>query len=114
MSESQPTHQEIIAAYDALNELCDRVPATRAAKKSILRVLPPKPRPTMAEIEWDQDEHYLAEAECLYSGHRGQVIMLTPTGDHEIKCFRKSNGYTFTTHSYFLEPTGKRYTLTEV
>ena len=51
MSESQPTHQEIITAYDALDTLCDRVPATRAAKESILRVLPPKPRPTMAEIE---------------------------------------------------------------
>ena len=114
MSKSQPTHQEIIAAYDALNELCDRAPATRAAKESILRVLPPKPQPTMAETQWDEDKHYLAEAECLYSGHRGRVIMLTPTGEGGIKCFRKSNGYTFTAHSYFLEPTGKRYALTEV
>lgn len=111
MSKSQPTHQEIIAAYDALNELCDRAPATRAAKESILRVLPPKPLPTMTEIEWDQDEHYLAEAKYLHGGH---VIMLTPREDHGIKCFRKKNGYTFTTHSYFLEPTGKRYALTEV
>ena len=108
---TKPTHQEIIDAYDALDTLCDRVPATRSAKERILKALPPKPQPTMAEIEWDEDEHYLTEAKYL---HRGHVIMLTPTGEGGIKCFRKSNGYTFTAHSSFLKPTGKRYTLTEV
>lgn len=115
---TKPTHKEIIDAYDALDTLCDRVPATRSAKESILRALPPKPRPTMAEVEWDEDEHYLAEANYL---HGGQVIMLTPVedqvGNHQIyaiKCFRKDNGYTFTANSHFIKPTGKRYTLTEM
>lgn len=109
---TNPTHKEIIDAYDALDTLCDRVPATRSAKERILKALPPKPQSTiLAEIEWNEDEHYLAEAKYL---HRGRVIMLTPTGESGIKCFRKSNGYTFTISSYFLEPTGKRYALTEV
>lgn len=107
----KPTHQEIIAAYDALDALCDRVPATRSAKERILRVLPPKPRPTMAEIKWSGNEHYLAEAEYLHHGH---VIMLTPTGEGEIKCFRKNNGLVLIVNSRVLTPTGKRYTLTEV
>jgi len=108
---TNPTNQEIIAAYDALDTLCDRVPATRSTKERILKALPPKPQPTMAEIEWDEGEHYLAEAEYL---HHGRVIMLTPTGEDKIKCFRKSNGWAFTANPYVLTPTGKRYTLTEV
>lgn len=113
---TKPTHQEIIDAYDALDTLCDRVPATRSAKERILKALPPKPQPTMAEVKWDEDEHYLAEADYLHTG--GQVIMLTPkVEDREIcgiKCFRKKHGYTFTAHPRLLTPTGKRYTLTEV
>lgn len=111
MTESQPTRQDIITAHEALEKLCDRLPATRAAKESILRVLPPKPQPTMAEVEWDDEEHYLAEAKHI---HSGRVIMLASKEDHGIKCFKKDNGYTFTACSHFLKPTGKRYALTEV
>lgn len=111
MTKSQPTRQEIIAAHVALEKLCDRVPATRAAKLAILRALPPRPQPTMDEVEWDNEKHYLAEAEHL---HSGRVIMLTPKEDHGIKCLKKDNGYTFTACSQFLKPTGKRFALTEV
>ena len=111
MTESKPTHEEIIAAHEALEKLCDRLPATRSAKESILRALPPKPQLTMAEVEWDDDKHYLAEAKHM---HSGRVIMLAQVDDSAIKCLKKDNGYTFTACSDFLKPTGKRYTLTEV
>lgn len=110
MTESQPTHQEIIAAYEALEKLCNRVPATRAAKLAILRALPPMPQPTMADIEWNDEEHYLAEAEHV---SHGRVIMLTPAGSNSIKCLKKDNGRIFATCSYLLTLTGKRYTFTE-
>lgn len=116
-----PTRQEIINAHEALSEITyladtylssisGKLDETRELRQTILRALPPKPQPTMAEVEWDDEKHYLAEADYI---HGGQVIMLTPTEDHGIKCFRKENGYTFTAHSSFLKPTGKRYTLTE-
>ncbi len=111
MPKSQPTREEIVAAHVALEKLCGRVPATRAAKESILRALPPKPQPKMDEVEWDSEKHYLAEAEHI---HSGRVIMLAPAGDHSIKCLKKDNGHTFNTCSYFLIPTGKHFTLTEV
>ena len=111
MTESKPTHEDIIDAHDALEKLCDRLPATRAAKESILRALPPKPQPTMAEVEWDDEEHYLAEAQHM---HSGRVIMLTQVDDSAIKCLKKDNGYTFTACSDFLKPTGKRYAFTEL
>ena len=111
MTESKPTHEEIIAAHEALEKLCDRLPATRSAKESILRALPPKPQPTMAEVEWHDEKHYLAEAEHI---HSGRVIMLAQIDDSAIKCLKKDNGYTFTACSDFLKPTGKRYAFTEV
>ena len=115
MTKPQPTRKEIIAAHDALEKLCDRLPATRAAKESILCALPPKPQPTMDEVEWDDEKHYLAEAEHM---HSGRVIMLTQVDDFTIECFKKDNeygnGYTFTACSYYLTPTGKRYALTEI
>ena len=109
-----PTRQEIIEAYDALEKLCQRLPATRAAKEPILRALPPKPRPTMAEVEWDDDEHYLAEAE---HPEWGKVIMLgegrTP-GFIRIIRGKENDAFWGTAAPYNLTPTGKRYTLTEV
>ena len=51
MTKSKPTRQDIIDAHDALEELCDRLPATRAAKLDILKALPPHPKLTMAEID---------------------------------------------------------------
>lgn len=109
-----PTRQEIIDAYNTLEALCARLPATRAAKESILKALPPKPRPTMAEVEWDDDEHYLAEAEHgTYSGVvmlsknalSGTVRVLAKIGDiNDVR----------TVEAVDLTPTGKRYTLTEV
>ena len=111
---AKPTHQEIIDAYDALDTLCNRVPATRAAKESILRVLPPKPRPTMAEAQWDNDKHRLAEAEYV---NGGTIIMLDIQKEcDKIKCLTTVDDsfriiYLKPDH---LIPTSKRYILAEV
>ena len=120
---TNPTRQEIINAHNALEDLknvallaadftSDTVLYTRW-KKQILAALPPKPHPTMNEIEWDDNKHYLAEAEHdVY----GQVIMLGLDAGgliefiipsrRDFRCDTDSPGN--------LTPTGKRYTLTEV
>lgn len=103
-----PTRQEIINAYAALYVLCDSLPATRAAKEAILAALPPRPQPTMAEVEWDDDKHYLAEAE--FKGY-GPAIMLWETTGECISVIR--GGLVWAARPEELTPTGKRYTLTE-
>lgn len=108
-----PTRQEIIDAHDALESLCKRLPGTRRAEMAILAALPPKPQPTMDEIEWDDELHYLAEAE---TGKGLKAIMLHPVPDMGILCLHKAYGthrtYYFKTD--YLTPTGKRYELKEV
>lgn len=110
---SEPTRKEIINAYNTLEALCARLPATRAAKETILKALPPKPQPTMAEVEWDDELHYLAEAE--HPGW-GKVIMLgiNPVSG-VVRTFTKKDGacYYPCVPPKSLTPTGKRYTLTE-
>lgn len=119
-----PTRQEIINAHNALEDLknvalnaadftSDTVLYTRW-KKQILAALPPKPQLTMDEVEWDDEKHYLAEAEHV---DWGKVVMLTPAENHcAIRCALQNDegiSIVFCTSSY-LTPTGKRYTLTEV
>lgn len=111
-----PTRQEIIDAHDALEALCKRLLGTRYAEMAILAALPPRPQPTMAEVKWDDNKHYLAEAE---SPSYGKVIMLfqqrdtrnifvdIPVPEWEECQFKFIDAANLT-------PTGKRYTLTEV
>lgn len=114
-----PTRQEIIDAYKALEELYDWAlewAGTRAHSRygAIRDVLPPKPQPTMADVEWDDDKHYLAEAE---HADWGTMTMLKPMRTYpQIKCLSTKGGdycivYPSTED---LIPTGRRYTLTEV
>ena len=108
------TRQEIIDAHEELEKLCNRLPGTRRAKMTILAALPPKPRPTMAEVEWDDEEHYLAEAEHV---DWGKVVMLYYDGQfNRIQYFCKLDEPNMVVCSdpANLTPTGKRYTLTEV
>ena len=116
-----PTRQEIKAAHESLDLLCVSLfnnPDTRleklaAAQTAIEKVLPPKPLPTMAEIEWDDDKHYLAEAE---HPDFGKVIMLGLNAYSLIDFFapeRYASRFKDTSPEN-LTPTGKRYTLTEV
>ena len=115
---SNPTRQEIIDAYRELDMLLshyddynsERVPECRAI---IEKALPPKPQPTMAEIEWDEDLHYLAEA--THPAH-GTVLMLGQDIDYTIKflALNSTASKTFWGNPEHLTLTGKRYTLTEV
>lgn len=110
---TNPTRQEILEAHEALEKLCQRLPATRAAKETILRALPPLPRPTMAEIEWDEGEHFLAEAE---NRAWGKVIMLfkkAKTGKI-LSLFHEDGEQCFVClDPCDLAPTGRRYVLQE-
>lgn len=116
---SNPTRQEIIDAHEALIELCrlaEELAVTEVQDRqawkchaSIRAALPPKPQPTMAEVEWDDELHYLAEAEHV---DMGKVIMLWKTTSGRISFIR--SGLVWAEPSATLTPTGRRYTLTEV
>ena len=109
---TNPTRQQIINAHEALEKVYERLPGTRYAKMAILAALPPKPQPTMAEVEWDDDKHYLAEAETE-SGVK--VVMLSQNRDF-IRCIQPPNAgdVVIGVPSEDLTPTGRRYTPTEV
>lgn len=119
---TDPTRQEIIDAHNALEDLknvalsaadfCGDTVLYTTWKKQILAALPPKPQPTMAEIEWDDDKHYLAEAETE-SGVK--VVMLSQNRDF-IRCIQPPNAgdVVIGVPSEDLTPTGRRYTPTEV
>lgn len=116
---TNPKREQIEAAYFATEQLVllatvvRESPAVKDYREMILKVLPPRPQPTMADIEWDNDKHYLAEAEHSY---RGKVIMLyRHAGLRQIQYLRAggANEILFAAPAD-LTPTGKRYTLTEV
>ena len=110
-----PTRQEILDAQLARqwaerNKTCEvSSPEIQAAANFILANTP---APTMAEVEWDNDKHYLAEAE--HPGW-GKVIMLGICEEKLIDVFiphlRESNCIVPRGN---LTPTGKRYELKEV
>lgn len=120
---AEPTRKDIIAAHDALNELCnlaspfsapqDTTNKIEKRRQMLLKVLPPKPVPTMADIEWGDDKHFLAEAE---HPTYGTVIMIDEARNEHIR---------FTTSPFSiivgsdcvpkdqLTPTGYRYVRTK-
>ena len=121
---TNPTRQQILNAHEALEELknvalsaadfCGDTENYLAWKSEIIAALPPIPRPTMAEVEWDDDKHYLAEAESF---RFGKVVMLGNSWAHEQIDILVNNeqGIGFQLeYPADLTPTGKRYTLTEV
>lgn len=110
---TQSTRQEILDAHEELEKLCNRLPGTRRAKMTILAALPPKPQPTMAEVEWDDDKHYLAEAA---NPIWGMVVMLNYDADRakiQYICYEKPGRTGFASPEN-LTPTGYQCTLTEV
>ena len=114
---TNPTRQEIIEAHRALTHLSvlasDRSTTSAMIHEKIVRsCLPPIPRPTMADVEWDDDEHYMAEAAL---GDGVKVIMLVERNDF-ISCIQPPNAEDIPIGipKEDLTPTGKRYTLTEV
>lgn len=117
MGQLNPTREEILAAYDALEGL--PIFAESLAQSvvqdlcnDILRALPPLPRPTMNDIKWDDNEHFLAEAE---HPDWGKVAMLRESGlIIFVQPIEKKIGDIQVARVEELTPTGKRYTLTEV
>lgn len=113
---TNPTRQEIIDAQLARqwaewNKYCEvSSPEIQAAANFILAHTTP---PTMAEVEWDDGEHFLAEAEQT---KYGQAIMLglDETGFIEFFVPRLRECRYDAAHPDTLTPTGRRYTLTEV
>lgn len=118
-----PTRQEIIDAHNALKRLISYdladayteadVEEVHEREQLIRKFLPPLPQPTMAEVVWDDDKHYLAEAE---HPDFGKVIMLSPNA-YDLIDFIALERYASRfkdTHPANLTPTGRRYTLTEV
>lgn len=120
---STPTRKQIIDAHDALLELirlAEELAVTEVEARQAWRyhayiraALPPKPQPTMADVEWDDEKHYLAEAKSLFHGN---VVMIEKdTEDGLIQCISAGGiGGVFVTPPEALTLTGKRYTLTEV
>ncbi|MDV2415955.1 hypothetical protein RAE07_11625 [Corynebacterium kefirresidentii] len=119
-----PTRAQILNAHEALEELknvalsaadfCGDTEKYLAWKSEIIAALPPKPQPTMNEIEWDDNKHYLAEAEHPTFG---KVIMLfqnVDTGNIFVNFYKDGERNLVYGTPEYLTPTGKRYTLTEV
>lgn len=110
-----PTRGEIIEAQLARqwaerNKSCEvSSPEIQAAANFILSHIP---APTMAEVEWDDEKHYLAEAMDRFGT---TVLMLGETDGGNIRCIVPVKRL----HEQLTPPdnltlTGKRYTLTEV
>lgn len=116
---TEPTRKQIISAYEALETLTNTcthsIDLAEELQELVLRALPPRPRPTMADLEWDDDKHYMAEAEQnLY----GNVIMLgVDDTNMNMIAFLVPPDFGKGIDAAFhetLTPTGRRYTLTEV
>lgn len=117
---SEPTRQEIIDAHKALEELYDWAlewAGTRAHSRYgvIHEALPPKPPLTMADVVWDEDKCFLAEAE---HPEYGKVVMLkkdTFAGNITV-LYKDEDGFNdlLCTNSKYLTPTDTKYVLKEV
>ena len=121
---STPDRQEILDAWETMDWLKSLIKPESGtiqgdkdrllhAIQDLAEALPPQPRPTMAEVEWDDDKHYLAEAE---HSEYGKVVMvgLDENGLVEFFLSRFHANRCHKVPREDLTPTGKRYTLTEV
>lgn len=118
---SQPTRQEIIRAYSALDDLRDNAlewEGVKAQKQyhAVLKILPPIPKPTMAEVEWDNRKHFLAVVEVDHEKYKRAIMLRQDVPGEVIECFALHPNKCVV--GYFspdmLTLTGKSYTLTEV
>lgn len=120
MGQLNLTREEIHDVHKALEIIAFRARLAaldtedeRDYEQLIRSFLPPLPRPTMAEIEWDDDKHYLAEAE---HSEGGKVIMLSKArNSRDIYHLRSGvDGLSLKLNSpEDLTPTGRRYVLQE-
>lgn len=119
---TNPTRQDIINAHDALAELANYNGRHDLAHddnyfhllNTVAKAFPPKPRLTMADIEWDDGKHYLAEA---INTNYGEVIMIFQHTATEkiyfISPYGEEQPFVYAAPED-LVPTGKRYQLTEI
>lgn len=112
---TKPTREQIQAAHYATEQLALLATSiterhdVKDYREMILKALPPRPQPTMAEVEWDDDKHYLAEAATVGGD---KVIMLWESTMGRISVI--DGGIVGTLRAEDLTPTGKRYRLQEV
>lgn len=123
MGQLEPAREEILDAFEALHSLTEfailhstdwkEEGEMRKCCVRIIQALPEKPRPTMADVEWDDELHYLAEAE---HPKLGKVIMLSRSGHRSGIYYLRSgvDGRLIGLDSPDkLTPTGRRYILQE-
>ena len=116
---SNLTRQEIVDAHEALRELFSKIPdgpGVFELGKTVLKAMPEVPPATMAEIEWDNDFHCLAEAE---NPTYGKVIMLyRPAGTSGVKVLVKDDNKGEVYERFILAknlvPTGRLFMICEV
>lgn len=117
---STPTREQILAAHYATERLVllatsiTESPAVKDYREMILKALPSKPQPTVADVGWDNKKHRFAVAE---HPDYGEVIMLQSdltTGQIRILLNDYGEFHMPYASPQNLTPTGKRYTLTEV
>lgn len=70
--------------------------------------------PTMADVKWDDEKHFLAGAECDVEGTVISVVMVGGTRDGEIYSVDLDENTGFWPMPCDLTPNGKRYKLVEV
>ena len=116
---STPTRKQIHDAHEALETLTDTcIHSSEQAEelRDLVRlVLPPIPQPTMADVAWNDEKHFLAEAKTK---NGPLVAMIGKRQDQWITCIPietyPSLLHMRTEFEGYLTLTGKRYTLTEV
>lgn len=120
---TNPTRQEIIEAHQVVKDYIEHeldvahneadIKEALRRDELLLKFLPPLPRLTMADIEWDDEKHYLAEAT---SDQFGRVIMLRKGKEGYIEFIVPGEPEcgTLVAYTEYLTPTGRRYTLKEI
>lgn len=113
---ANPTRQDIINAHAAVEGLTNAALPTADFcgdkdkflmwQKEITKLLPPKPEPTMSELEWYGAEYYLAEAD--HSAY-GLVIMIGEGVAPDTIRVVRTGGYACEVAAGDLIPTGHRY-----
>lgn len=99
----------VLAAYST-GPLPER--AVQGYANEVRKALPPVPKPTMNDVNWERDIHFLAIAEDTRDNQR--YIMLFPEISGHIRCITEDpQSYTLALLREFLVPTGERYELVD-
>lgn len=116
---ASPNKRKIIEAYEALEKLRDSAREQSGIiadgqYKDILEALPPKPKLTMADVEWNDDNHSLTEA--IHPNY-GNVPMLAQhyfNDDIGILIKEEDGLDLLYVAPETLTPTGRKYELKEI